>query len=193
MRRVIAMMALIALLSAGCGQSGPSNKELGWEEDWIRVGDLIGVEPMEGFSADEDIAAMGESGVMYYRTWTSGDYVSYTNENGNEAKYYDAQFYVLIQKFEDEAAAKNALGTWKNLENNAFDTEELQTETYAGQAFERMSMARGGGDDPYTHGAVALGVHGNWGILVELLCRDSFAGDPVDCLAEFISGFHYSE
>ena len=37
MKRLIAVAALCVLL-AGCAPSGPTNEELGWDEDWVRVG-----------------------------------------------------------------------------------------------------------------------------------------------------------
>ena len=73
MKRILAFALLAALLLTGCaGPSMPTNEELGWEEDWVRVGTLLGVEPMEGFALDDNKDALGPAG-LYYAVWTAGE------------------------------------------------------------------------------------------------------------------------
>ena len=189
MKRLIAIAALCVLLT-GCAPSGPTNEELGWDEDWVRVGTLLGVEPMAGFDLNENIDAMGVYG-LYYATWTAGEARDHTNADGEKAQIFDAQIYVLLQQNKDGDEARAALDDWMALEKKSYQTGETLTETCAGQEFDLLPLLRGGEDNPYTHGAAAFGARDGWAISVELLCQDSFEGDAQACLIRFLSGLHY--
>ena len=193
MKRAFSLALLAALLLTGCAaQTGPTNAELGWDEDWVRVGVLMGVEPMDAFTLSENIDAMGVYG-LYYATWTAGQARDYTNADGDEAQLFDAQIYVLLQQSGSADEARASVEDWMARERESYETGEALTEPHAGQDFELLPLLRGGEDNPYTHGAAAFGVRGDWAICVELLCQDSFAPDARICLASFLSGFHYSD
>ena len=191
MKRLIAITVLCVLL-AGCAPSGPTNEELGWDEDWARVGTLLGVEPMDGFSLSENKDVMGIYG-LYYATWTAGEARDYTNADGDEAQVYDVQIYVLLQRSGSVDEAQTAVEDWMARERETYEAGETLTETYAGQKFDLIPLLQVGEDNPYTHGAAAFGVRGDWAISVELLCQDSFEDDVQACLTKFLSGFHYSD
>lgn len=193
MRRTAAMALLAALLLTGCAaQSGPSSEELGWEDDWTRVGTLLGVEPMEGFALNENKDALGPNG-LYYATWTAGEGEAYTNADGEDSRLYDAQIYVLLQQFQDEAAARSELGSWQEREQSSYRSDEMETATYAGQSFELLPLLQGREGNPYSHGAAAFAVRDSWAICVELLCRDGYEGDAQALLGDFLAGFHYAD
>ena len=191
MKRVISLALLAVLLLTGCAaQNGPTNEELGWDEDWVRVGVLLGVEPMDGFTLSENIDAMGVYG-LYYATWTAGEARDYTNADGDEAQIYDAQIYVLLQQNKSAGEAQSALEDWIGREKETYETGETLTGTYAGQEFDLFPLLQAGEDNPYTHGAAAFAARDVWAISVELLCQDSFEGDAQARLAQLLSGFHY--
>ena len=191
MKRVISLALLAALLLTGCAaQTGPTNEELGWDEDWARVSSLLGVEPMDRFTLSENIDAMGIYG-LYYATWVTGEARAYTNADGEDAQLYDAQIYVLLQQNDNADEAQAALEEWIGLERETYEAGETLTETYAGQEFDLFPLLRAGEDNPYTHGAAAFAARNGWAISVELLCQDSFEDDARTCLVKFLSGFHY--
>lgn len=191
MKRIISLALLAVLLLTGCAaQTGPTNAELGWDEDWVRVGALLGVEPLDGFTLSENIDAMGVYG-LYYATWTAGEGRDYTNADGEKAKLFDAQIYVLLQQNKNAGEARSALEEWMGREKEAYEAGETLTGTFAGQEFDLFPLLRAGGDNPYTHGAAAFGVRDGWAISVELLCQDSFTDDARTRLTEFLSGLHY--
>ena len=193
MRRVISLALLTLLLLTGCAaQTGPTNEELGWGEDWARVGALLGVEPVDEFTLSENIDAMGVYG-LYYATWVAGEARDYTNADGDEAQLYDAQIYVLLQQNKNADEAQSAMEEWIGRERKTYEAGETLTETRAGQEFDIFPLLQAGGDNPYTHGAAAFAVRDDWTISVELLCQDSFEGDARACLTEFLSGFHYND
>ena len=191
MKRAISLALLAAVLLTGCAaQTGPTNEELGWDKDWVRVGALLGVEPVDRFTLSENIDAMGVYG-LYYATWTAGEGRDYTNAGGEKAKIFDAQIYVLLQKNKNADEAQSALEEWIDRERETYEAGETLTETCAGQEFDLFPLLRSGGDNPYTHGAAAFGARDDWAISVELLCQDSFEGDAQACLIRFLSGLHY--
>ena len=194
MKRITALAALCALLLAGCGgPSGPAGLPAGWEEDWTLVGDLLGVEPMEGFVLGENKDALGAAG-LYYATWTAGEGESVTNDEDEEATVYDAQLYVLIQQYKETGKAEAALEDWQGRERENYESGEAVTGTHAGQEFTLLPLLKGKEGNPYTHGAAAFALHeGGWAICVELLCRDRFGGEPEAILADFLDGFHYND
>ena len=193
MKRTISLALLAVLLFTGCAaQTGPTNEELGWDKDWVRVGALLGVEPVDGFTLSENIDAMGIFG-LYYATWVTGEARDYTNADGDKAQIYDAQIYVLLQQSKNADEAQSALEEWISREREAYEAGEILTATCAGQEFDLFPLLRSGEDNPYTHGAAAFAARDDWAISVELLCQDSFEGDPQTCLTQFLSGFHYND
>ena len=193
MKRSITLALLAALLLTGCAaRTGPSNEELGWDKDWVRVGALLGVEPMSEFTLSENKDAMGVYG-LYYATWVTGEARDYTNADGDDSQLYDAQIYVLLQEHKSEDEARSALKDWIGRERENYETGETLTEICAGQEFDLIPLLRAGEDNPYTHGAAAFAARDGWAISVELLCQDVFEGDPQTCLTEFLSGLHYHD
>ena len=84
-KRYIAIIALsMLLIFTGCSKA-PTNAELGWEENWYRAGELLGVEPLDGFELNESGDVLSVNGV-YYDTWVSGEEREYVNSDGKTSK-----------------------------------------------------------------------------------------------------------
>ena len=193
MKRIASLALLAALLLTGCAaRTGPTNEELGWGADWVRVGALLGVEPMDGFTLSENKDVMSIYG-LYYATWTAGEARDYTNADEDKAQVFDAQIYVLLQQSGNADEAWEAVEDWMGRERENYEAGETLTGTFAGQEFNLISLLRSGEDNPYTHGAAAFGVRDDWAISVELLCQDGFTLDAQTCLTQFLSGFHYND
>ena len=193
MKRTFSLALLAVLLLTGCAaKTGPTNEELGWDGDWVRVGVLLGVEPVDGFTLSENIDVMGVYD-LYYATWAAGEARDYTNASGEKAQIYDAQIYVLLQKSKSAGEARASVEDWMGREKENYETGETFAETCAGQEFDLIPLLQSGEGNPYTHGAAAFAVRDGWAISVELLCQDSFEGDAQTCLIKFLSGFHYSD
>lgn len=194
MKRIISLAALCALLLAGCaGPSEAATLPPGWEDSWVRVGDLLGVESMDGFSPNENKDAMGAAG-LYYATWTAGEGETVDNGEDGEATLYDAQIYVLIQQFKESAKAEAELDGWQDRERENYTAGEAADETHAGQEFTVLPLLEGKEDNPYGRGAAAFALReSGWAICVELLCRDGFEGDPEALLGSFLDGLHYND
>ncbi len=189
---LLALLALCLCLT-GCGQPFPVQAADGtaWSEDWVTVGNVVGVDTPEGMTARENNDALAASG-MYYATWSIGEGEPYTNEDGDEAQIYDAQVYLLLAGYSSAEKAEESAAQWQSMAHDRYAVEETQPATCNGQAFTVLSYAFDSETNPYARGASAFGVSGNFAVSVELSCREEFAGDPPEVLAGFLEHCHYS-
>lgn len=191
MKKVYCLLLLAALLLTGCGQAA-QDPHPEWGADWVRVGNHIGVEPVEGFVLSEQNDVLSLSG-MYYAAWANGQGRAYTNDEGKEATVYDGQIYMLLMECRDEQEAARELASWMAREGTSYQTGEKTAKTFGDQSFDLIPLLSGGGTNPYTHGAAAFARRGKWAISVELVCTDGFAEEPQEILTRFLSGLHYGE
>lgn len=190
MKRIWIFALLAALMLTGCSSA---DRELppGWDENWVRIADLVGVEPLDGFTLNESNDLLSVSG-LYYATWTSGDGQDFVNSDGKEAIVYNAQVYVLLEECRSADAAKKAVETWITREKQSYETGDADTKSLGGQDFEVFPLISGSEENPYTHGTAAFAARDEWAISVELVCADNFEGNSQEILEQFLAGFHYS-
>lgn len=190
-KRLLCTALMIVLLLSGCSAA---QKEVpaDWEESWTVVAPLLAVEPLNDFRLNESNDALYASGI-YYATWVTGESRPHTNEDGEAAEIFDGQIYVLVQKFQNADSAKSCVGQWtaREKQNYAFG-EEFEV-TCGDQEFTVLPLLSGSQSNPYSSGAAAFAVRGNWAICVEFLCSDGYETDAQETLEAFLSGFHYSE
>lgn len=194
-KRFIALLclSLSLLLAAGC-QRAPTATRDGepWSEDWIRVGAVLGVEPPgNGLTLLDNKDALAASN-LYYAAWTIGERTDYVNADGDTVDLYDAQLYLLLEdcKTEEDAAADAA--DWQAMEEASYQVTDTVTLVCAGQEFTVLVYEVDREDNPYARGAVAFGVYETHAVNAELTCQDSFEGDALAILTEFLDGFHYA-
>lgn len=187
--KTVILLLIMALLLSGCGSGGEELPEIpGWEESWVRVGPLLGVAPLEGFTLDDYEDSQAVKGI-YYATWVSGVPV----EEENDVKVYDVQIYLLMKRCDDTGEAKAEIETWIGWEKESYQTGALQIANIASQEFQLYPLEKTLNENHYSGGMAAFGVRDNWAISVELLQRADFEGDCPKLLEDFLSGFHYSD
>lgn len=191
MKRIWIFVLLAALILTGCSNA---DQELppGWDENWVRIADYIGVEPLDGFTLNESNDLLSASG-LYYAAWAAGNGQSFVNADGKDATVYDAQIYVLLQECRNKSDAEKAVEAWIDRERQSYETEDAEAKTFGVQEYKVLPLISGGGDNPYTHGAAAFAVRDAWAISVELVCADGFDEEPAAILEQFLTGFHYAE
>lgn len=191
MRRIFTLLLLAALALTGCS-GAPSQFHPEWDESWVRIGEAIGVEPVEGFSLNESNDLLSLSG-LYYATWTCGDGQELVNADGENATVYDAQIYVLLEECRSAEDAAQEVEAWIAREKQSYVSGETEKRTIGAQEFSVLPLLSGKGGNPYSYGIAAFAARGENAISVELVCSDRFAGDPQTVLTQFVTGFHYSE
>lgn len=191
MRKTLVIFLLIgALLLSGCAsEPAPLPSIPGWQEDWVRMGPLLGIAPLAEFSLDDYEDSQAVKGI-YYATWVMGQA---KEDSDDGVKAYDAQIYVMLKQCPSAEEAKTEIDTWSGWEKEAYQTGRAETLTCGNQAFQVLPLEKNLEDNPYSHGIAAFAVRGSWAVSVELLCREDFDGDPQRILNDFLSCFHYSE
>lgn len=189
--KILALLLACVLLQ-GCANGSTDTLPSGWSEDWVLLGNFLGAEPLEGFSLNESKDALSVSGI-YYATWTCGQAREHTNDEGENAKVYDAQVYILVQECRNEAAAAAQIGAWIARESQSYSTGEKTVYTAAGQTFDLLPLLSARAENPYTRGVAAFAARGSRAICVELLCSEDYPGDPQAVLEAFLNGLHYND
>lgn len=178
----------------GCGTALPPEKAadgLDWDEAWVTVGGIVGVDTPEGMDPRENNEALAANG-MYYATWSVGESEPYTNADGDEAQLYDAQVYLLLGGYKSTEDAENTLSQWKSMAELNYAVGETSTQTHNGQEFTVITYTFESEENPYARGASAFGVYRNYAVSVELTCREGFQGDASQLLGGFLDSCHYA-
>ncbi len=187
MKKRMAVWLLTLLLLLGC--AAPEAKaHPDWDTNWFHFGDQLAAETPDGFVLNESNDILSIAG-LYYATWTAGEGEAITNAQGKEAVLYDAQIYVLLKECESDEDAAADIADWMKREESAYETSE-STVTAAGRDFTALALTKAQDENPYHHGAAAFGVIGSNAVSVELLCRETWDGDPMATLTAFLNGLH---
>lgn len=186
--------AALCVCLAGCAQLPPPEAAAdgaAWNEDWVTVGNVVGVDTPEGVELRENNEALADRG-MYYATWSIGEETPYVNADGDSAKVYGAQFYLLLAGYDSAEKAEAEAAKWQSMAAGQYDIEETGEAVYNGQAFTVMTYAYHSETNPYQRGASAFGVYRNYAVSVELSCVEDFDGDAPALLEEFLERCHYA-
>lgn len=186
MKRSILLIILLCLVLAGCAED-LSPAKLG--DGPLLVGNLIEVNAPKRLTPMEYNDVLAADG-MYYATWSMGEAQPHTNEDGEEAKIFDAQVYLVLSEKTSTENAQSALDEVLEMANSHYQVESVSTETYEDQFYTILTYRYGSDTNPYTIGAAAYGVRGNCLVNVEVSCLEG-GSDPLTLLGDFLHGCHY--
>ena len=192
--KITLIASVLCLCLSGCGFALPPEKAADgqdWDKSWVTVGSIIGVDTPDGMEAQENNEALEAQG-MSYATWSIGDAVPYTNADGDEAKLYDAQVYLLLSGSKSAELAEGALAQWQEMARQQYAIEGTATQTHNGQEFTVITYSFDSETNPYARGASAYGVYRNYAVSVEFVCQRDFDGDAAQLLAQFLDNCHYA-
>ncbi len=197
MKKAVVMMlaGVLCLALTGCISAPPPEQAAdgsAWGENWVTVGNVVGVDAPEGMDSRENNEALAANG-MYYATWSMGDCQPYTNEDGEDAELYDAQIYLLLNGCQSAKDAENTLGQWKDMANLNYVIDSTTEETHNGVDFTVITYTFEPESNPYARGASAFGVYRNYAVSVELTCQQDFDGNAVQLLGQFLDHCHYAK
>lgn len=188
-RKLIALILILCLILCGCGkESRPAE----WEDSWTAIAPCLASEGLEGFTFAESADTFGIGGV-YYATWTQGAKREYTNAQGEETFIFDAQLYAVVQECRTEAEADQSISAWIAREQQNYSCAEPREVLSNDRTYTLLSMNQGSEGNPYPFGCAAFTRIGTNALCVELVCAETFTGDPQALLEAFLSGLHYHE
>lgn len=189
---VCALLTLCLMTLAGCSVAPSQAADgSGWNEEWITLGPVLGVEPPEHNLVLLDNNTALTASDLYYAAWAVGEPEAYTNANGEEIDLYEAQLDVLVYGCGDAEHAQAAVEDWKARQDQVYTSVSRREETHNGQSYTAASYACGSETNPYSRGVSAFGVCGKYAVSMELNCRDVFIGDETEILSGFLDGCHY--
>ena len=191
-RSLLALLLAGCICLAGCTPVPTATTDgADWDDDWVTIGGIVGVDTPEGIDPRENNDALSVQG-MYYATWSIGGSEPYTNEDGDEAQLYDAQIYFLLAGYDAAEKAEASAVEWVSMANERYTVSQTLSQACGGQAFTVLAYTFDSDTNPYSAGASAFGVYRNYAISVELSCREGFTGDPLEILTDFLDHCHYS-
>lgn len=195
MKRAFGIVMAIALILtlAGCGKL-PKKDLAGndWDKSWQEVGVLLGVEKPQGFKLDSASEALATRGVSF-ASWGRGEPEVIKDDKGKETRLYDEQFFVLLQRFKNNAAAQDAMGQWRDVEAENYSLTPLPDVSHNGQTFVRFALTPSTEGD-FLAGVLALAVCGNSTVSVELMTRRQLSdGELAALMEQFLNGVHFRD
>lgn len=185
--------ALCLMLTGCAGPLPPEQAADGqeWNEDWVTIGQVVGVDTPEVLEVCENNEALARYG-MYYATWSMGEAVPFVNEDGEDAELYDAQVYLLLRGGKSAEEAENTLRQWQELAQQQYQVEGEETQTHNGQEYSVITFTYGSETNPYSRGVSAYSVYRNYAVNVELACQEDADLSPEELLEQFLDNCHYA-
>ena len=162
-----------------------------WSEDWVTISNVMGIDTPEGLTLQDNKDALAASG-MYYSTWSIGEETSYIDKTDDEEKevtIYDAQLFLLLSGSSSTEETEKNREEWLAMADEHYQIDSEETGTWNGQEYTLISYHLT--DSPYARGASAFGIYGNYAIIAEFSCQESFEGDPREYLDTFLKNCHY--
>ena len=104
---------------------------------------------------------------------------------------YDAQLTLVVQENKTEDKAASAVEGWQTLAQQNYDISDTQTLTAAGQEYTVIQFTYQDESNPYATGVAAFAQRGTSAIEWELSCQDSYSGDALKVLADFLNSCTY--
>lgn len=195
MKKQLCLFLALGLLGlSGCSPHYPDRAADGtdWDKDWTLLGSVLGVEaPGDGLTLlDNNSILTGDD--LYYAAWTVGEPTSYTNEDGKEVDLYPAQLYLLLCGCADGSYARQTMEDWLAREEETYTILETRTETHNDQEYTVLTYECGSETNPYSRGASAFAVCGNYAVSAEFTCQEGYDQPATEVLSRFLDGCHYS-
>lgn len=190
-RLLVIIICMTLMCLAGCAAGMPAEAVDGtpWSEDWITLGQTLGIEkPGHGLTLRDNKAARQ----MYYASWSIGEAQPYVNTEGNETNLYDAQLVLLLVYSDKAESAQVNVNEWLDLAKNSYTIADTSQQTYNGQEFTVLTYTLEPDTSPFAFGASAFSVYGPWAISAEFTCQDSFEGYAEEILADILEHCHYA-
>lgn len=189
-KAAIVCILILCLTLSACGAKVPEKTADGeaWGGDWTTIGAFLGVEPMEGWTVQRNEDVLAAEGT-FYTSWTRGEAISYTSENGDEVTTYDAQIHLVVMELDTPEDAEQTAAQWQSLARERYSNMEESTDG----SFQITTYSFPAGSGPASNGASATGIRGSRAIRVDVAVLAGFPEEAMDVLTDFLEHCHYAQ
>lgn len=189
-KAAIVCILILCLTLSACGAKVPEKTADGeaWGGDWTTIGAFLGVEPMEGWTVQRNEDVLAAEGT-FYASWTKGQALSYTNENGDRITTYDAQIHLVVMELDTPEDAEQTAAQWQSLARERYPDMEESTDG----PFQITTYSFPAGSGPASNGASATGIRGSRAIRVDVAVLADFPEEAMDVLTDFLEHCHYAQ
>lgn len=189
-KAAIVCILILCLTLSACGAKVPEKTADGeaWGGDWTTIGAFLGVEPMEGWTVQRNEDVLAAEGT-FYTSWTRGEAISYTSENGDEVTTYDAQIHLVVMELDTPEDAEQTAAQWQSLARERYSNMEESTDG----SFQITTYSFPAGSGPASNGASATGIRGSRAIRVDVAVLADFPEEAMDVLTDFLEHCHYAQ
>lgn len=189
-KAAIVCILILCLTLSACGAKVPEKTADGeaWGGDWTTIGAFLGVEPMEGWTVQRNEDVLAAEGT-FYTSWTRGEAISYTSENGDEVTTYDAQIHLVVMELDTPEDAEQTAAQWQSLARERYPDMKESTDG----SFQITTYSFPAGSGPASNGASATGIRGSRAIRVDVAVLADFPEEAMDVLTDFLEHCHYAQ
>lgn len=182
----------MALFLTGCASLTQNDVEDTWEESGVvTVGKTLTVQKADDrWKLLNNIDTLTAEG-LYYAAWTIGEARTYEDSEGDELNLYDAQLYLLLGEFSDDASAEENMDKWLDIAKTNYEILSEEEISRNGQSYLLITYNCVSEDNPYANGASAFGIRQEYAVCVELTCEENFDEDAKALLIDFLDNCHY--
>lgn len=189
-KAAIVCILILCLTLSACGAKVPEKTADGeaWGGDWTTIGAFLGVEPMDGWTLQRNEDVLAAEGT-FYTSWTRGEAISYTSENGDEVTTYDAQIHLVVMELDTPEDAEQTAAQWQSLARERYPDMKESTDG----SFQITTYSFPAGSGPASNGASATGIRGSRAIRVDVAVLADFPEEAMDVLTDFLEHCHYAQ
>lgn len=188
---LLTTIAVLLVCLAGCGSKTPAMAADGtpWSREWTSLGPTLGLEdPGHGLTLRDSKSAKN----MYYTAWSIGEAQPHVNSSGEETNLYDAQLVFLLTSTRSAEEAQMTVEDRLSLAADHYTITDTVRQTYNGQEFTVLTYTFPSGTSAFARGVSAFASFDTWALSAELACQESFEGDALEIMTDFLNNCHYA-
>lgn len=123
---------------------------------------------------------------LYYAAWGIGEKEDCKDTNGKTISLHDAQIYFLLGEYPNVEQAEENMQVWLDTGRTNYEVVKEDTILFCGEECTRLIYRFADPESLYANGVSIFGVLENSAVCIELTCRETFTGDQIATMEDFL-------